>query len=104
MRDREGCRFDGETRVVARTIVPPWLIVLPDVQPNTSVLYRSCVGQEVEMLVVTRKVGQGVRIGDDITVVVASTDSGQVRIAISAPQELRIARIDRADPGGIPGS
>ena len=44
------------------------------------------------MLILQRKPGESVRIGDNITVSVVSVDSGRVRIAIDAPTEIPILR------------
>ncbi|EKZ1926546.1 TPA: carbon storage regulator [Stenotrophomonas maltophilia] len=45
------------------------------------------------MLVLTRKVGQTIMIGDNVAVVVSGIDAlGNVRIAIEAPTETRILR------------
>lgn len=44
------------------------------------------------MLVLTRKPGEVIHIGDDITVKVLRVNGGRVRIAIDAPRELPIQR------------
>ena len=44
------------------------------------------------MLVLTRKSGEAVRIGEDITVTVVEVREGQVRLGINAPQGIRIYR------------
>ncbi|MFK7898682.1 MAG: carbon storage regulator CsrA [Myxococcota bacterium] len=44
------------------------------------------------MLVLTRRHGESVRIGPDVRVTVVSSTSGQVRIAIDAPEEVGILR------------
>lgn len=44
------------------------------------------------MLILQRKPGESVRIGDNITISVVSVDSGRVRIAIDAPTEVPILR------------
>ena len=44
------------------------------------------------MLVLTRKVGEGVRIGDDILVRILEEKEGRIRIGIEAPREQRIFR------------
>jgi carbon storage regulator len=46
------------------------------------------------MLVITRRVGERIRIGLDIEVMVTKIESGQVRIAIKAPPEVLIARTE----------
>jgi carbon storage regulator len=43
-------------------------------------------------LVLTRRAGETVHIGDDITVTVIGIDGGQVRLAFSAPPNVRIDR------------
>jgi len=44
------------------------------------------------MLVLTRKIGEMIRIGDDVTVQVLSIRGGQVRIGLTAPGDVRIFR------------
>jgi carbon storage regulator len=43
-------------------------------------------------LILTRRAGQTVHIGGDITVTVIGIDGGQVRLAFSAPPNVRIDR------------
>jgi carbon storage regulator len=44
------------------------------------------------MLVLTRRVGESLVIGSDITVTVISIDANQVRIGIAAPKEVPVHR------------
>ncbi len=44
------------------------------------------------MLVITRKTGQSIRIGDDIVVSIERVDGGDVRVGISAPKDVAIVR------------
>lgn len=44
------------------------------------------------MLVLTRKAGEGIVIGDDVVVRVMETKDGRVRIGIEAPAEKKIYR------------
>jgi carbon storage regulator CsrA len=44
------------------------------------------------MLVLTRKLGQRLIIGDDVVVTVLSTRNGQVRLGIEAPRSVSIRR------------
>jgi len=44
------------------------------------------------MLVITRKIGQTVFIGNDVEVTVTRIDPRKVRIAITAPKEIPIFR------------
>lgn len=48
--------------------------------------------KEKEMLILTRKPGELVKIGDDISVVVISTTNGQVRLGFEAPATTQIHR------------
>ena len=49
------------------------------------------------MLVLSRKVGQRILIGDRIVVTVAKLDNGQVRLGIEAPREIAVFR-EEIDP------
>jgi len=44
------------------------------------------------MLVLTRKIGEGIVIGDDVTITVVEVKGGNVRIGIDAPREKKIYR------------
>ena len=44
------------------------------------------------MLVITRKQGESILIGDDIEIKVSKIDDGSVKLAISAPREMTILR------------
>lgn len=44
------------------------------------------------MLILTRRVGESLIIGDDVTVSVLSVKGNQVRIGIDAPKDVNIVR------------
>ena len=44
------------------------------------------------MLVLTRKKGESVLIGEDIEIIVIKTDDGSVKLAINAPKNITILR------------
>ena len=44
------------------------------------------------MLILQRKAGQSLTIGQDVTVTVLSVDGGRVRISIDAPKDIPILR------------
>jgi carbon storage regulator len=46
------------------------------------------------MLVIARKIGQTIRIGDDIEITVSAIRGDQVRLAIQAPREIPILRTE----------
>jgi carbon storage regulator CsrA len=46
------------------------------------------------MLVIARKIGQTIRIGDEIEVTVSAIRGDQVRLAIQAPREIPILRTE----------
>jgi carbon storage regulator CsrA len=60
-------------------------------------------------LVISRKRGETVEIGDGILIEIVDTRSDKVRLAITAPKEVIVhrgevaARIARAAPGSVPG-
>lgn len=49
------------------------------------------------MLILQRKPGESLLIGDDISITVVSVDGGRVRLAIAAPQEIPILRSELVD-------
>jgi carbon storage regulator len=44
------------------------------------------------MLILTRKVGEALRIGDDVSLTVLGVKGSQVRIGIDAPREVAVHR------------
>ena len=44
------------------------------------------------MLVLTRKLGEGIVIGDDVTITIVEMKGGNVRIGIDAPRDKKIYR------------
>ena len=44
------------------------------------------------MLVITRKKGESILLGDDIEITVVKADDGSVKLAISAPKNVTILR------------
>lgn len=52
------------------------------------------------MLVLSRKVGEAIQIGDDVQVMVVRIGPGVVRIGIAAPKQMAVVRqeIDSATP------
>ena len=47
---------------------------------------------EKEMLILTRRVGETLMIGDDVTVTVLGVKGNQVRIGINAPKDVAVHR------------
>jgi len=60
------------------------------------------------MLILTRRVGETVMIGNDITVTVLGVKGNQVRVGVNAPKEVAVhreeiyERIKREEQAGIP--
>jgi len=50
------------------------------------------VGRGRDMLILTRKTGESIMIGDDISVTVLGVKGGQVRIGIAAPDDVDVDR------------
>jgi carbon storage regulator len=44
------------------------------------------------MLVLTRKLGENIRIGDSVKITVLEVRSGQVKLGIDAPPEIKVHR------------
>lgn len=54
------------------------------------------------MLILTRKPGESIRIGDDIVVAVMGVNGNQVRVGIEAPRDVNIARQELTTPKKSP--
>ena len=44
------------------------------------------------MLIITRKLGEGITIGDNVELIINEIMDGKVKIAIEAPKEVKILR------------
>jgi carbon storage regulator len=49
-------------------------------------------GKERTMLILTRRVGETVMIGNDVTVTVLGVKGNQVRVGVNAPKEVAVHR------------
>ncbi len=49
------------------------------------------------MLILTRRVGESIRINDDITVIVLGIKGGQVRLGVEAPRGVAVDRTEIAE-------
>jgi carbon storage regulator len=57
--------------------------------------------KESIMLILTRRVGESLRIADDIVVTIVETKGTQVRVGIEAPQDVTVLReelLERESP------
>lgn len=52
---------------------------------------------ETFMLVLSRKIGETLKIGDDIEIQILDVNRGQVRIGIAAPKQVNIVRSELLD-------
>jgi carbon storage regulator len=64
--------------------------------------------QGAEMLILTRRVGESIMIGEEVVVTVLGVKGNQVRVGVNAPKEVSVHReeiydrIKREDEGGVP--
>ena len=49
------------------------------------------------MLILMRRAGESIRIGDDITVKIVSLERNRVRVGVNAPREVRVDREEVAE-------
>lgn len=56
----------------------------------------------MDMLVLSRKVDERIKIGDDIVICISKIHSNRVSIAIEAPKELKILRSEIERPKMLP--
>lgn len=63
--------------------------------------------KELGMLVLSRKLGEEIRIGDNVTVTVVRVRNNKIRLGISAPRQIPIFRtevLNRVDAAGAESS
>jgi carbon storage regulator len=53
---------------------------------------RGNLSKEDWVLILTRRVGETIKIGDQVTVTVLGVNGNQVRIGISAPKDIEVHR------------
>jgi carbon storage regulator len=53
--------------------------------------------RNVDMLLLSRRTGETIKIGDDITVTVLNVKGNQIRIGITAPDDVKIMREELLD-------
>jgi carbon storage regulator len=54
------------------------------------------------MLVLTRKEGERIRIGDDITIIIARVQGDRVRVGIEAPDSIKVVREELLERTPVP--
>ncbi len=59
---------------------------------NTGLDYYVLLIWRKKMLILTRRVGETLMIGDDVTVTVLGVKGNQVRIGVNAPREVAVHR------------
>ena len=47
------------------------------------------------MLILTRRIGETVMIGDEVTVTVLGVKGNQVRLGVNAPKDVSVHRVDQ---------
>lgn len=62
------------------------------------------ITEDTDMLVVSRKIGEAIVIGDDVTVTVCSINGDRIRLGITAPSETRILRSELEKHDGNDGN
>jgi len=67
-------------------------------EPTTGVkVWRHSRGGVKTMLILTRRAGEALRIGDDIEITVMAVNGTQVRIGIKAPRDVAVDRAEIAE-------
>lgn len=49
------------------------------------------------MLILTRRAGEAIRIGDDVEIIVKELGKNHVRLGINAPRDVKIRRLETLD-------
>jgi carbon storage regulator len=67
--------------------------VVPE-RPGATLVDTGTLSRREAMLVLTRKAGEKIHIGDHITITLLSSHGGRVRIGIDAPPVIRVMRAE----------
>jgi len=57
-----------------------------------STTFQCSINREIGMLILSRRSGETIKIGDDIEVIVFGTKGNQIRLGIKAPDDVEIHR------------
>jgi carbon storage regulator len=70
-----------------------------EVRPSTDTAgLKGVCKEETNMLVLSRKLGERLLIGQDVTITILSMERGRVRLGIEAPTQLRVLREELRHP------
>jgi carbon storage regulator len=58
----------------------------------TALVLKSINLGRVNMLILTRRIGETLMVGDDVTVTVLGVKGNQVRLGVNAPKEIAVHR------------
>lgn len=76
--------------------VAGFFAILSAAQRSLSTDDKVCTGwpprKETVMLVLSRKLGEKIYIGDNICITVVGIDRGKIRLGIEAPRDVRVLR------------
>ena len=65
--------------------------------PREFLLFHRLEHEEEPMLVLTRRIGESILIGDDVEITLVRIEGDQVRIGISAPKHVQVYRKELLD-------
>jgi len=84
----EGISLKSPPTDMRKWVFVAYSLLLSEARPHQSLT------EEIDMLVLSRKIGESILINENVTVTVVSIQGNKVRLAIDAPRDVKVDRAE----------